>query len=43
MIAFEAAAPDSGELTLAVVAEPGAQENASRSSFQIVPLENWGK
>lgn len=43
MIAFEAVAPESGELTLAVVAEPGAGENASRSSFKIVPLENWGK
>jgi hypothetical protein len=42
MIAFEAVAPDSGELTLAVLAEPGAERKSPVTTFKFVPLENWG-
>jgi hypothetical protein len=39
MIAFEAVAPESGELTLAVLAEPGA--DAKSAAVKVVPLEEW--
>ena len=41
MIAFEAVAPDSGELTLAVLARPGADMPAKR--MKVVPLEQWDR
>ncbi len=43
MIAYEAVAPDSGELILAVLAEPGAEAGRAVEAVKIVPLENWGK
>ena len=41
MVAFEAVAPDSGELTLAVLATPGSSDSDKRA-FDLRPLENWG-
>ncbi len=41
MIAFEAIASNSGELTLAVMARPGADMPAK--AMEIVPLEKWGR
>jgi hypothetical protein len=43
MVAFEAQAPKSGELTLTVVAAPGSSRAPVAAKHQIVPLENWGK
>lgn len=39
MIAFETVAPESGKLTLAVLALPGADRKSK--AVKIVPLENW--
>ena len=41
MIAFEAIAPESGKLTLAVLAEPGTDKAIGMR--KIVPLEEWKK
>lgn len=43
MIAFEAIAPDSGELTLAVLAEPGAEAGSPAKPVKVVGLKQWGK
>ena len=40
MIAFEAVAPESGELTLAVLAEPGKER---AGTVKVIPLEEWKK
>jgi hypothetical protein len=39
MIAFEAVAPESGELTLVVLAQPGA--SGESAAVKIVPLDDW--
>ncbi len=41
MIAFEAIAPNSGELTLAVIARPGTDMSAT--TMKIIALEKWGR
>ncbi len=41
MVAFEAIAPESGELTLAVLATPGSCEAAQKETWQIEDLERW--
>jgi len=41
MIAFEAVAPASGELVLAVLAQPG--EEPTKRPVELVPLEKWGE
>ncbi len=41
MIAFEATAPESGKLTLAVVATPGTSTNPQAASLKIQPLDDW--
>ena len=41
MIAFEAVAPESGKLTLAVLARPGSVEKAA--DVEVVPLADWGE
>jgi hypothetical protein len=43
MVAFEAIAPDTGEVTLAVLATPGSCTDSSRDRFQIKPLESWSR
>ena len=42
MIAFEATAPESGELTLAVLATPGRCGDSVAKNLRIVPLKSWG-
>lgn len=42
MVAFEATAPESGELTLVVAATPGSCSDAVASKLPIVPLDSWG-
>jgi hypothetical protein len=41
MISFEARAPESGQLTLAVLATPGSCKNPSDSTPKTEPLETW--
>jgi hypothetical protein len=41
-IVFEAVAPDSGELVLAVLATPGTCRPSVRPQVQLVPLDQWG-
>lgn len=41
MVAFEAVAPDSGDLTLAVLATPGSCEASVRESLRIKAMEQW--
>lgn len=43
MVAFEAVAPDSGELTLVVLATPGSCKASERVGLQIRPLEQWAQ
>jgi hypothetical protein len=43
MVAFEAVAPESGELTLAVRATPGGRRDSERSKLELRLLENWGR
>jgi hypothetical protein len=43
MVAFEATAPESGELTLVVAATPGSCSDAVASKLPIVPLDDWGR
>ena len=43
MVAFEAVAPDSGTLTLAVLATPGSSRGSVRESLKVQPLAGWGK
>jgi hypothetical protein len=42
MIAFEAVAPDSGELTLVVVATPGTCSEPTASNLEVRSLKDWG-
>jgi len=43
MAAFETTAPDSGELTLVVLATPGSCEASIRESLRIKALEQWAR
>jgi len=43
MVFFETPAPESGKLTLAVVATPGTCNSPVAKKIRIVPLENWGR
>lgn len=43
MIAFDAVAPPSGELTLAVLATPGSCTDPQGAGLKIQPLEEWGR
>jgi hypothetical protein len=43
MIAFEAVAPASGELTLMVLATPGTCTQSMRSKLKPTPLDRWGR
>lgn len=41
MVAFEALAPDSGDLTLTVLATPGSCETSLRENLELRPLDTW--
>jgi hypothetical protein len=41
MVAFQAIAPASGELTLAVVARPGSCRESDTAPTKVTPLESW--
>lgn len=41
MIAFDAVAPESGKLTLAVIATPGSCESPVADALKLQPLQNW--
>jgi hypothetical protein len=41
MIAFEAVAPDSGKLTLAVIATPGSCTSPMTEALKLQPLQEW--
>jgi hypothetical protein len=41
MIAFESVVPESGDLTLAVLATPGSCASSTRDQLQLQPLDNW--
>jgi hypothetical protein len=41
MVAFEASAPESGELTLAIVATPGTCRNSVANKLKLQPLKEW--
>ena len=43
MMAFETVAPESGELTLAVLAAPGAGRKSAAGKVELRPLESWGR
>ncbi len=43
MVAFEAIAPPSGELTLAVLATPGPDRDPKQSKIELQPLDKWGR
>ena len=43
MITFEARAPQSGELTLAVVATPGTCRKPIAAKAKLEPFEDWGR
>ncbi len=43
MVAFEIAAPDSGELTIAVLATPGTCRDSVGGDLQLRPLESWAR
>jgi hypothetical protein len=43
MVAFEAAAPETGELTLVVVATPKSCRNQVASTVGIKPLQRWSR
>jgi len=43
MVAFEAVAPQSGELTIAVLATPGSSTESAGPNLQLRPLESWGR
>ncbi len=42
MVAFEVAAPESGELTLAVLATPDPGPDSAGRKLELRPLQNWG-
>jgi hypothetical protein len=42
MVAFEAVAPESGELRLAVLATPGSCSHGVKDTLELRPLESWG-
>ena len=41
MVAFEAIAPESGQITLAVLATPGSCADSVNREFELRPLESW--
>ena len=43
MVAFESVAPQSGELTIAVLATPGSSTDSEKRNLQVRPLESWGR
>jgi hypothetical protein len=43
MVDFEAVAPESGQLTLAVLATPGSCSDSVRTTLKLRPLDEWGK
>lgn len=43
MVAFQAPAPQSGELTLAVLATPGSRADSAAGPPELRPLEDWGR
>jgi hypothetical protein len=43
MVAFEAIAPDSGELILAVLVTPGSCNESARGNLELRPLKGWGR
>jgi hypothetical protein len=43
MVAFEATAPDSGEVTLAVLATPGSCERSVAETLEVRRLSSWGR
>jgi hypothetical protein len=43
MVAFEATAPDSGELVLAVLVTPGSCTDSARDNLELRPLTSWGR
>jgi len=43
MVAFEVVAPESGKLTLTVLATPGTAKDAIGWDEELQPLEDWGK
>jgi hypothetical protein len=43
MIAFEAVAPESGELTFAVRGRPGTEKGSVGKTYRVIPLESWGQ
>jgi len=43
MVAFEAVAPESGKLTLTVLATPGTVEESAGGELRLQPLENWSR
>jgi hypothetical protein len=43
MVAFEANAPKSGKLTLAVIATPGTCKTPVKEQLPIAPLETWNE
>jgi len=42
MLAFELTAPDSGDLTLTVLATPGSCAESMKAEFALRPLDQWG-
>jgi len=43
MVAFEAIAPPSGKLTIAVLFTPGTCKNSAAHTLRIRPLETWSQ
>ena len=43
MLAFEAIAPESGRLTLAVLTTPGTVQDSTDGELELNPLEAWGQ
>jgi hypothetical protein len=43
MVAFEAIAPETGELTLAILATPGSCAHSSKDRLELRPLEEWSR
>jgi hypothetical protein len=43
MLAFELTAPDSGDLTLTVLASPGSCAESMKPGLAVRPLDHWGQ
>jgi hypothetical protein len=43
MVAFEAVAPASGELVLAVLATPGTCTDSAKATIKLRPLKKWSR